>query len=180
MELKELSKESLDATRATWLDMLTDASLEVFVADYPQVFDRIDKGNGYGPIDDRLNESIFFAIEDDDKVVAIVESVQARSHKGIWIKMLDIVMSPEIELSSDTEDSTQRRLEIFKAALHGLFVVTKNIRKANTFKIYGRTELLIAFLHGMHDAISTISSLGMLSGIAVTIEGRWLVFRVTN
>jgi len=86
-------------------------------------------------------------------------------------------MSPEIDTNTDNESNTAKRLEVFIAALEGIFSLTKNIRKADTFKIYGRTDLLVAFLRGMHDIFSTINTIGTLKGIDTSIEGRWLVFR---
>lgn len=59
-------------------------------------------------------------------------------------------------------------------------MLTKTIRKADTVKVYGRTEALVSFLKGMYDSFSVITSLGTIKGVSVQIEGRWLVFRSTE
>jgi hypothetical protein len=90
---------------------------------------------------------------------------------------MDIYMSPEIDTSKDTETNTRRRLEVFIAALEGIFALTTKLKDADTIKIYGRTDVLIAFLRGMHDVFSTINTIGTIKGVETSIEGRWLVFR---
>lgn len=177
MQFAELTEAKFTALRDSWLKMLPAKDHEVYRAEYRQLFDRIEVGKSWGPLGNRVNEAIFFLIESKDSHFAVVEIVQSRKGKETWIKMFDITMAPNIETEPDTEKCTKLRLDVFKATLHGIFELSKTVNKANTLKVYGRTELLITFLRGMHDAMSTLATLGMIKGISVSIEGRWLVFK---
>ena len=57
--------------------------------------------------------------------------------------------------------------------------MTKWIKKADTVKVFGRTDALVTFLRGMHDSFSVLTTLGTIKGIDVSVEGRWLVFRTS-
>lgn len=91
--------------------------------------------------------------------------------------MMNIYLSPDIEIDDDTEESTKSRLDVFRASLRGIFKLTKDLKNADTVKVYGRTEALVTFLRGMHDTLAVLGTLGKIKGIEVSIEGRWLVFR---
>lgn len=152
--------------------------MKLFLTEYQQLFDVVQESGGIGDLDDRYNKPIYYGVVDEsDFVWALVELVQSRKGQSVWIKMMDIFLSPQIDILPDNEDSTSKRLEIFTSALVGIFMLTKTIRRADTVKVYGRTDALVAFLKGMHDSFSVITSLGTLKGINVGIEGRWLVFR---
>ena len=60
------------------------------------------------------------------------------------------------------------------------FGLTRAFEYADTVKVYGRTDSVLSFLRGMHDAFGGLGALGTLKGVAVAIEGRWLVFRTTK
>jgi hypothetical protein len=124
-----------------------------------------------------MNTSIYYAVKIEGCHKALVQMVQSKRGSDIWIKMMDLYMCPEVELSMDTEQSTVDRLKIFTTALLGVFSLTAALGRADTVKVYGRTEALVTFLRGMHDSLSVLSSLGNMPGIDVSIEGRWLVFR---
>jgi len=102
--------------------------------------------------------------------------VQSQRGTDIWIKMLNIHLSPQIEIEPENEASTQKRLDVFRAALKGIFRATQQTKGTNTVKIYGRTDDLITFLRGMHDAMSVLTALGTIKDIEVSIEDRWLIF----
>jgi hypothetical protein len=177
MEFSELTEVKFKALRVSWMKMIPAEDHEVYGAEYRQLFDRIQVGKSWGPLGDRVNEAIFYLIESKDSHYGVVEIVQSKKGRETWIKMFDITMAPNIETEPDTEKCTKLRLEVFKATLNGIFKLSKTVKKANTLKVYGRTELLITFLRGMHDAMSVLATLGMMKGISVSIEGRWLVFK---
>jgi hypothetical protein len=151
------------------------------MTEYQQLFDVVEGCGGIVHLDERYNKPIYYAVIDDfDCVWALIEIVQSRKGQSVWVKMMDIFLSPQIDVLPESEDSTAKRLDIFSSALVGIFMLTKSIRKADTVKIYGRTDALVGFLKGMHDSFSVIASLGTLKGINVGIEGRWLVFRTID
>lgn len=182
MKLTSIDTALFEQAKAAWMGALNGVDdHEIYATEYQQIFGIIEKCNGIGELDDRFNEPVFYGILDDNNTVwALVEIVQSRKGASVWIKMLDITMSPEIETQPDNEGTTTKRLEVFTSALTGIFQLTKTIRRADTVKVYGRTEALVSFLRGMHDSFSVITSLGTISGIRVEIEGRWLVFRAAS
>lgn len=181
MKLKQLSKEEFVTLRKKWMKLLKDHEHPVFEAEYLQIFGRIEATGCWDGLKSCMNKSIFNCVFDEDgEEWAIVELVQSKKGQSVWVKMLDMYLSPVIEVEADTEDNTQKRLKIFRAALVGIFELTKGIKKADTVKVYGRTDALVMFLRGMHDSISVITSLGTIKGIDVSIEGRWLVFRTSQ
>lgn len=181
MNLTELEESSFSRIRDDWMGKLPAGAHEVYGAEYQQLFDRIEACKAWGALDGRVNQGIFHGVVDDGGVPwAIVEIVQSKKGAETWIKMLDIIMSPDIEAEADNERSTRRRMDVFSSTLSGIFLMSKEIRQANTLKVYGRTDLLVTFLRGMHDHMSVLASLGMISGVSVSIEGRWLVFRASQ
>jgi len=178
MNFTSIDSKAYTAIKNDWLDGLKAAEHDVYLADYQQLFNLIDKDNAYGDIDSRFNVSIHYAVFDaDEKCQALVEIVQSKRGAEVWVKMLDIFLCPQIELSPDNESSTLLRLEVFKESLKGIFQLTAANKLADTIKVYGRSDALVTFLRGMHDSFSVIASLGTIKGIEVSIEGRWLVFR---
>lgn len=180
MKLKQLTKAQFATLRKKWLKSLMDQEHPVFEAEYQQIFGRIEATGCWDGLKSCMNRSIFNCVFDETgEEWAIVELVQSRNGTSVWVKMIDMYLSPKIEVETDTESNTQKRLKIFRAALVGIFELTKVIKNADTVKVYGRTDALIMFLRGMHDSISVITSLGTIKGIDVSIEGRWLVFRTS-
>ena len=177
MELTHLTHETLETTKQTWIAAAAQAPHEAFLAEYQQLFDVIESGDSIGALDGRMKTSIYYAVKIEGCHKALVQMVQSKRGSDIWIKMMDLYMCPEVELSMDTEQSTVDRLKIFTTALLGVFSLTATLGRADTVKVYGRTEALVTFLRGMHDSLSVLSSLGNMPGIDVSIEGRWLVFR---
>lgn len=181
MKLKHLSKEEFTELGTKWKSLLKDHPQSVIKAEYNQLFARIESTGCWENLQSCMNVPIFRCIFDGNgEEWAIVELVQSKKGTSVWVKMMDMYLSPKIELENDTEANTQKRLKIFHGALIGIFELTKVIKKADTVKVYGRTDALIVFLRGMHDSISVINSLGTIHGIEVSIEGRWLVFRTSK
>lgn len=180
MELKCLNTEDLGAVQKSWIDLLKKEHHPVFLAEYKQLFEVIQSTGCWEKLTNCLNKPIYNCIIDkSNEVWAIIEIVQTKNGTATWIKMLDIHLSPKIETEPDNETNTRKRHEVFRTALKGIFLLTKEIQKADTVKVYGRTDALITFLRGMHDSFSVFTSLGTIKGIEVTIEGRWLVFHST-
>lgn len=180
LSLTELTETTLNNLKLAWLEVIRDDEHEVVAAEYHQIFDRIITSKGWGPLNGRVNQSVFYVVKDErGNDLAIVEIVQSRKGTDAWIKMLDITMSPSIESEQDTEKNSLKRIKVFTSALNGIMNLARSVPGVSTFKIYGRTDLLVAFLRGMHDAMSAVTTLGTLKGIIVSIEGRWLVFRAS-
>lgn len=180
LELVELSENRVKQISETWESLAASGERDIFVTDYAQLFERILSSSGWGPLSGKSNVSVFYAVVESDTYLAVVELVQSRRGTETWIKMLDITMSPAIESELDSEENTNKRVKIFTSTLQAIMILAGSVCQARTFKIYGRTELLVTFLRGMHDTLSLLTRLGMLRGVLVSIEGRWLVFRAAE
>lgn len=173
-----LNEDQIKELQDTWLAVVGADEHEVFAAEYQQLFSLIEATGAFGALDKRYNTPIYFGVLDHDKKCwALVELVQSRMGRSVWIKMMNVHLSPELETTEDTESSTSKRVDVFKGALLGIFALTKEVAGADTVKVYGRTDAIFSFLRGMHDDLTAMTSLGTLPGIQVSIEGRWLVFR---
>lgn len=178
MQFCALKEDTYATIRDVWLGLLVDAEHEVYRADYQQLFNMIESAKAIGDINGKFNIPVHYAVIDDNQICqSLVQIVQSKRGKEVWVKMLDIFLSPGIELAPDDENNTQLRLAVFRESLKGIFSLTAETKLADTVKVYGRTDALVTFLRGMHDSFSVIASLGTLRGIEVSIEGRWLVFR---
>lgn len=179
MKLTAFDKNELGLIRVNWINFISDER-EVVSAEYEQLFNTIDLEEAWGELNERGNRSVYQAIADSEKTWAIVHLVQSQKGSSSWIKLMDIYMSPDIDAKPDSEYSTKKRLQVFVAALVGIFSISSAANNADTIKVYGRTDALIAFLRGMHDRLSTMETIGTIKGINVSLEGRWLVFRSTK
>lgn len=180
MQFIAVSDDYFQQIEKDWMKLLADAEHEVYRADYEQLFSVIGSCHSIGEINKRFNVAVHYAVTGGDgDCKALVQIVQSKRGKDVWVKMLDIFLSPDIERAPDDEANTQLRLSVFRESLKGIFVLTAKLRGVDTVKVYGRTDALVTFLRGMHDSFSVIASLGTLKGIEVSIEGRWLVFRAT-
>lgn len=112
--------------------------------------------------------------QDSDKAVGICELAITRlGHNNVWVKVLRLRLRPEIEeqIFLNIPDAVQTAVNAYITAVIGVFEV-KDLHKASTIKVYGRTKeqvgfltLLAASLNARQDTISYRAS----------IEGRWLV-----
>jgi|CXWL01.1.fsa_nt_gi hypothetical protein len=180
MELRQLDNSGFDRLSVKWLDMIKDNQDGVMEAEYTQLFSMI-KSTGCWDVKECFNKPIYNCVFDsEDNEWGIVEILQSKKGSSIWIKMMNIYLSPDIEKEDDTEESTKSRLDVFRASLRGIFLLTKDLKNADTVKVYGRTESLVTFLRGMHDTLTVLAALGKIKGIEVSIEGRWLVFHTAT
>lgn len=181
MNLHELNQDLLTEIKRDWLSFFEGEENAIGSAEYEQLIDIIEKNKSYGTLEGRENIPTFFSVAaESGRTKALVEFVQSRKGRQVWVKMMDISLCPQIELSLEDDKTTAERLEVFVASLVGIFRLTKNLEAADTIKIFGRTDGLVTFLRGMHDSFAVFSSLGTIKDIAVSIEGRWLVFRAAR
>lgn len=183
MKLLEISEASLAHVKARWMEEIPIGA-EIVKADYQQIFDRIAKGSSYGPLKDRCNESVFYKVVDEGEAPwGLVEIIQTRSGSSLWIKMIDIVLAPSLELNWDASSAAdhEKRYGVFSCALIGIFELTKENARADTIKVYGRSDAIYRFLDGFKEHFSDeIVSMGAKQSLSVAFEGRWLSFRALS
>lgn len=175
MNLIDISNKSLPIIKAEWLSGQPCDEDDLSKFDYEQLFNVIESTGAFGKLNSKYNTSIFFALQDDaGKTSAIVELIQSRKGKEIWVKVIDIYIAPTIEFCTNTAESITLRVEVFASVVVGVFGMFH--AGIDIVKVYGRTDNLLSFLRTTH-GIMIAKDIERKTGIATTIEGRWLVFR---
>lgn len=180
--LASIDEEGLKAIKGSWFSELNGGDgADVLHVDYEQLFEVISSSRAYGPLDARYNCAIYYCVKSvpDDRVLAVVEFVQSKKGPEVWIKVMDIYLSPTIELCEDYIESIRLRLNVFLAVLVGVFKMSSS--GADIVKLYGRTDSLLLFLKGIHEEIVNVQgTIERDAGIKTEIQGRWLVFKASR
>lgn len=175
-EIQSFDKKLLDSTREQWLGDVAEYNL--MPTEVEQIFfwaeNRIDYTN------DKNTEFSYGVFSQGSNVAdAIVELVYSRlGSNNAWLKMLELRLRPQIYVSIENTEEIKvfhKVVEIFTACVVGVFSLTSERHKANIVKVYGRTPGLLQYLRLVASTLSNT-----LTNIDVTIEGRWLVFRIKS
>ena len=180
MEFKRLDPPTLDQIEKTWMAILKKETHDVIKTYYSQAFGFIKTMGCWETFKDCLNKPIYsYIVDKHGEVWAIVQIVQSKNGSSVWVKMMEIILSPKLELSSSEETDLNARVNVFSSTLVGIFNLSAGIAKADTIKIYGRTDSFLSFLKVFHSTFHDV--LGRLPlripGLEIAIEGQWLVFR---
>lgn len=104
MVFSELTPNSLASIKADWLAAVDADEHEIFKAEYHRIFRAAENSIcSEELLSNRFNVPLYFAVADDSKCWALVEVTCAKHGKGVWVKMRDIYMSPNIEIADDEE-----------------------------------------------------------------------------
>jgi hypothetical protein len=72
------------------------------VTEYQQLFDLIEESGGIGDLDKRYNKAIYYGVVDNTGCVwSLVETVQSINGSSVWGKMMDMFLSPHLEVLPD-------------------------------------------------------------------------------
>jgi len=175
LNLAKISEDSLKRIKDEWLTEYACGEDDVSKFDYEQLFELIESTRAYGPLNSKYNMSIYFALEDTEhKTHALVELVQSKRNREVWIKVIDIYISPAIEFCLDIAEAVRLRTNVFACTILGIFKMVK--AGVDIFKVYGRTENFLNFLRVVQGAM-TANEIERKTGVSTSIEGRWLVFK---
>jgi hypothetical protein len=173
LELRKFSATSLDATRTAWQRQLKTHSRDLIASEYQRILGWAGCHISYGAAQDTYAYGIFD--KNSGEADAVAEVIYSKAGAR-WLKLLDLHLCPSVDLSFATQDIDIRRLTaIFTAAVIGSMRLTSTAHPTKVLKLYGRSGTLLAFLKGVG---TYIESNIKVSGIKVSIEGRWLVFKV--
>lgn len=174
MKIASITEESLEEVKTEWLsgDVCDEDDLSRF--DYEQLFGLIESSHAYGPLNSKYNTSVFFFLVGGGKCHAIVELVQSKKGRVVWVKVIDIYISPVIEFCEDVFSGIQMRADVFTSVVIGVFEMF--VEGVDTVKVYGRSDNLMNFLRIVHSSMSA-KDIERKTGISTSIEGRWLVFQ---
>jgi len=176
VELLPFNKVKLVATRKSWEHQLASHADDVVASAYLRVLDwteahtdyTCENGNGiaYG-----IFESSHHA------ALAIVQIAYTKSGKK-WLKVLDLDLSPALDVAFFEDKLNFDQIGgIFAEAILGSIKLTKTAHPAKVTKLYGRSSSALAFFKGFGAAFEKF---GGESGMDVSIEGRWLVFKAAT
>jgi hypothetical protein len=167
MKFREFDSASIEATRKTWRE---DGLKEgVFLPDIEQ---QLDWAFNHTTLTD--NAMAYGVFKDGGNVAsAICELVITKpSARAKWIKFLSLRLRPSIDAQIYNNDPAgiHSAIDAYIACVTGVFKV-KNEQKANTIKVYGRTQQQMSFLAALATNLSKTNGVSFKT----SIEGRWLV-----
>lgn len=110
------------------------------------------------------------------QALAVVDIVYTK--KGLnWLKMLDLTLSPSLDLAFNAESFDFHTISgVYAATIIGSIRLTKTAHPSKITKLYGRSGTSLAFLKGFGAYMEQANHANNL-GLKVSMEGRWLVFR---
>jgi len=173
---REFTATTFDETNKAWREQLEKNAESLFPNEILRVLDWAATRISY---DTKAADCAYGVFLDGEHVAsAIVEIVYHRkTAASMWVKMLDITLSPELDLSITDEnqviEAIARLFGVFGAAVVGSYKLTNN-KATKVVKLYGRNPPLLAFLKAFG---ADISKDARLKNLEVTLDGRWLVFK---
>jgi hypothetical protein len=170
-KLRKLDKTSVNATEKKWLSQANK---------YPNIFfpTEIEKDFYWirhvveGKIDNgRIQYGMFKGVaKSADATIELVHTQKNAS--SAWLKMLEIDFSPELTAKAQAGDAEAIAtvVAMYGDAVLGCIKLSGTAHKADTLKLYGRSDQLLKYFT-YHVEVSK------MTGVEITLEGRWLVFR---
>lgn len=172
-ELRAFDKNTLAATKKSWLHQIETHAGEILPTAYVRILDWAHDHVDYSC---ENGNAIAYGIfpQDQQTAVAIVTVSYTKTGRK-WLKVLDLDLSPTLDLSFfDDSFSFDVIGGIFAAAILGTIKLTKTAHPAKVTKLYGRSGTALTFFKGFGAAFEKF---GGPKGMTVSIEGRWLVFK---
>ena len=171
-KMRAFDADSLKATCMSWERQIEKNQGDLIPIQYQRVLSWVKDNADY----DASRENFAYGIFSDDKKVAsaVVDVIYSKSGRK-WLKLLDVHLAPEIDLSFSSEKPDMKRIvDIFGAAILGVVRLTER-HPTKVTKLYGRSSSLLSFLKRFG---AYLNDHGPSDDIGVSIEGRWLVIRV--
>ena len=172
MELRQFDATSLKASKDDWLLDATKG-----LAFYTEVERLYDWAATHLELS-QTDATAFGVFQRGKKsALALCEiTVQRKSVRSKWVKMLRMHLSPAIDFALQRGDSLQA-MNVFRASLQGTLSL-QMLHKATTLKVYGRTNEQLAFLSAVVANIETKLADSVKEQAKVSIDGRFLSIEV--
>lgn len=169
MEFKEFDAHSMTATKHAWRQDAVNSG-----AFLPDVEQQLDWAQSHMVLTE--NEVAYGIFRENSHIAAAICElvVTKKSVHAKWIKFIRLRLRPTIDaqIFSNEPAGITSAIEAYIACVIGVFKV-KNTQKANTIKVYGRTQQQLQFLAALSAALSKLETVAFKS----SIEGRWLVLK---
>jgi hypothetical protein len=175
-KLQRFDEKSLRQTNARWIRQIERHPSEVLASQYERILrwsaERIDYGDATG------EEFAYGLFRDGDATADAIVEVTYTKRGRKWLKLLDLHLSPELDLAFyDQSVDILRINDLFAAAVVGVVKLTGEEHPSQTAKLYARSGTLLAFFRSLGAYIQEQRKVDVLK---VAIEGRWLVFHVAT
>jgi len=164
----------------------SDNKSEVEQIELSSVLDRI-KSHGFKTITEATNTPVFYCVMqniEENRPIALVELVPTKKGNEFWLKMLNVYLSPKefsTKNNGDKETLRKQLSQIFASIVSGIIQIGSELPQMTTVKLYGRSEALLDFFESMTLTLNEMVEITTtFPGISITIEGRWLVLRISK
>lgn len=168
---EKFTQETATASRDAWVKEANEGL--AFVTEIQRLFDWVDTHQ-----DITSNDSVAFGIFDEKKqeALGICEiTIQRRTIRSKWVKMLRLHLRPSIEVGLNAGDS-DKAMDIFVQSMQGSMGL-QLLHQANTLKVYGRTNEQLNFLKAL--LVRLQAALNTVNTVRASIEGRFLTISVS-
>lgn len=177
MEFRIFTKEDHSATLEKWEAEATAADL--FPNEVQERLCWIDNALQASSKAREFSKTLPYGVFQPGNNIAVATCELVLTDKGAaggrWLKMLRVVLSPEVTFAVEQEDVTgiQVAVNAYKAAVLGSFV-ERLTHDADTLKLYGRSDGHLKFLSLLMATITQTES-----KLSARKEGRWIVIKAT-
>lgn len=168
---EKFTPETAQASRLAWEKEAQDG--KAFVTEIQRLFDWVDTHHEISN-----HDSAAFGIFDkkNQEAVGICEiTIQRRTVRSKWVKMLRLHLRPSVELELQSGNS-DNAMDIFVESMQGS-ILLQLTHQANTLKVYGRTNEQLNFLKAL--VVRLQSQLEESDTVKASIEGRFLSINVS-
>lgn len=172
MEFRKITQQEYEATLAKWTKEAEEC--DCFPEEVPRKLAFIQEA--LTPPQDSVFRRLAYGLFANDAPVATGVCELVLSNKGSlggkWIKLMNLVLSPEIDTKMQDEDmvAIDAAVSAYKAAALGAFSVRLE-HEADTLKLYARNDQQLRFLMVLLAMIKADNS----STLRASRQGKWLV-----
>ncbi len=172
MEFRKFTPTSLEATSKQWLKLADTQN--AFAPDVEQLLEWVREH-----VDIKENAIAYGVFPEGTEVaVGVCELIITRkSAKTGWVKFIRLRLDPQIDANifSNKSEGIVAAIEAYVACVAGVLEV-KDLHKADTIKVFGRTQEQMQFLTLLSAALTKRDE----AKFTTKIEGRWLVLKWSN
>lgn len=173
-QLKKFDTTTVDQTEEAWINQAKKHKDVFFPTQIEKDFSWVRQFVDGTSTDGVIHCGLFY---DKSSVAdATLELVHTRkSARSAWLKMLTITFCPDLLIRADLGDKNAviSIVSMFNQAIAGCIQLSGKDHKADTLKLYGRSNELLQFFKYYVGVFK-------MKNIETSIEGRWLVFRPTR
>ncbi len=175
--IQEFDDARLAATRKAWTKALDQEPAEFNRAVFDRRLNLAEQSRDYAA----GSEFCYGIFKTGNSAASAIVELSYTKQSSRWIKMLNLHLSPSLDLSIDKNSPNFRELAgVFSAAIVGTIKLT-GVHKSRVVKLYARTPLLLSFFQFIAEQLpKQFERMNDGAGVALklSIDGRWLVIKI--